>query len=56
MLKGVDFSIKKCISVLYSMDVTKEEKTKTYVVFKTTENREIFLCASENHHHPHKHK
>ena len=42
-----DFSIKKCISVLNSMDVTKEEKAKAYAVFKSQENREIFLSACE---------
>jgi hypothetical protein len=34
--------------VLNSMDATKEEKTKAYVVFKNEENREIFLCAFED--------
>jgi hypothetical protein len=43
--QGVDFSIKKCIS---SMKVTKEEKAKAYVVFKTPVNRELFLCACED--------
>jgi len=42
-----DFSIKKCISVLNSMDGTKEEKAKAYVVFKSQEDREIFLSACE---------
>nr|BAD33028.1 hypothetical protein [Oryza sativa Japonica Group]BAD33131.1 hypothetical protein [Oryza sativa Japonica Group] len=37
-----DFSIKRCISVLNSMDVTKAEKVKAYTVFKNSENREIF--------------
>jgi hypothetical protein len=30
--QGADFSIKKCISVLRSMEVTKEEKAKAYSV------------------------
>jgi hypothetical protein len=43
-----DFSIKKCISVLRSMEVTKEEKAKAYAIFKTPVNRELFLCAYED--------
>jgi hypothetical protein len=43
-----DFSIKKCISVLRSMEVTKEEKAKAYAVFKTLVDRELFLCACED--------
>jgi hypothetical protein len=39
-----DFSIKRCVSVLNTMDVTKEEKVKAYGVFKR-KNREIFLSA-----------
>jgi hypothetical protein len=46
--QGADFSIKKCIYVLRSMEVTKEEKAKAYAVFKTTVNRELFLCAYED--------
>ena len=46
--QGADFSIKKCISVLHSMDVTKEEKAKAYHVFKKPENRELFLCACDD--------
>jgi hypothetical protein len=40
-----DFSIKRCVFVLNTMDVTKEEKVKAYGVFKSKENREIFLSA-----------
>uniref|UniRef100_A0A0E0L3Z1 Myb/SANT-like domain-containing protein n=1 Tax=Oryza punctata TaxID=4537 RepID=A0A0E0L3Z1_ORYPU len=36
-----DYSVKKCVSMLSSIDVTKEEKTKAYVVFKTPANREV---------------
>jgi hypothetical protein len=43
--QGDDFSIKRCVSVLNTMDVTKEEKVKAYGVFKSKENREIFLSA-----------
>jgi hypothetical protein len=44
-----DFSIKRCISVLNTMEeVTKLEKTKAYSVFtKSKENRETFICACE---------
>ena len=42
-----DFSIKRCISVLNSMDVTKEKKVKAYTVFKNAENREIFVSACD---------
>jgi hypothetical protein len=43
--QGDDFSIKRCVSVLNTMDVTKEEKVKAYGVFKSKENREIFPSA-----------
>ncbi|WVZ86919.1 hypothetical protein U9M48_033630 [Paspalum notatum var. saurae] len=43
--QGNDFSIKRCISVLNTMEVTKEEKAKAYGVFKNPDNREIFLSA-----------
>ena len=43
-----DFSIKRCISVLNTLDVTKEEKAKAYVVFiKSKENREAFISGCE---------
>ncbi|EEE64244.1 hypothetical protein OsJ_19077 [Oryza sativa Japonica Group] len=42
-----DFSIKRCISVLNSMDVTKAKKVKAYTVFKNAENREIFVSACD---------
>ncbi|KAJ1274941.1 hypothetical protein BS78_05G097800 [Paspalum vaginatum] len=42
-----DFSIKRCISILNTMDVTKEEKVKAYSVFKNPDSREIFLSASD---------
>jgi hypothetical protein len=43
--QGTDFSIKRCVSVLNSMEVTKVEKAKAYAVFKNQDNREIFLSA-----------
>ncbi|KAK3121468.1 hypothetical protein QOZ80_8BG0653920 [Eleusine coracana subsp. coracana] len=46
--QGADYSVKRCISVLSSMDVTKEEKAKAYVVFKNPGNMEVFLCACEH--------
>jgi len=43
-----DFSIKRCISVLNTMEVTKEEKAKAFVVFiKSKENREAFISGCE---------
>ncbi|RCV13639.1 hypothetical protein SETIT_2G361600v2 [Setaria italica] len=46
--KGDEFSIKRCISVINTMEVTKQEKTKAYAIFtKSKENRETFICASE---------
>ena len=47
-LQAADYSIKKCVSMLGTMDVTKEEKVKAYSVFKIPENREIFLSACED--------
>jgi hypothetical protein len=46
--EGNDFSIKRCISIVNTMDVSKQEKAKAYAVFgKSKENRETFICASE---------
>ncbi|KAG8095533.1 hypothetical protein GUJ93_ZPchr0012g19605 [Zizania palustris] len=45
--QGNDFSIKNCISVVNSMELTKEEKSRAYYVFKDVDNREIFLSACE---------
>ncbi|CAN6251059.1 unnamed protein product [Urochloa humidicola] len=44
-----DFSIKRCISVLNTVEeVTKLEKAKAYSIFmKSKENRETFICAFE---------
>jgi hypothetical protein len=42
---GDDFSIKNCIAVLNTLEVTKEEKVKAYKVFKDPDNRHIFLSA-----------
>jgi hypothetical protein len=44
-----DFSIKRCISVLNTIEeVTKLEKAKAYSIFaKSKENRETFICACE---------
>ena len=48
--KSNDFSIKRCISVLNTLKVTKEEKAKAYVVFiKSKENRESFICGCQAH-------
>jgi len=46
--EGNDFSIKRCISVLSTMELTKEEKAKAFAVFiKSKENREAFLSGCE---------
>jgi len=46
--KSNDFSIKRCISVLNTLEVTKEEKAKAFVVFiKSKENREAFISGCE---------
>jgi uncharacterized protein Smg (DUF494 family) len=42
---GDNFSIKNCITVLNTLEVTKEEKVKAYKVFKDPDNRQIFLSA-----------
>ena len=43
-----DFSIKRCISVLNTLEVTKEEMAKAYAVFiKSKDNREAFICGCE---------
>jgi len=45
--KAVDeFSIKKCINLLNTMDITPNEEIKAFRVFKIPENREIFLSAN----------
>uniref|UniRef100_K4A2P7 DUF8040 domain-containing protein n=1 Tax=Setaria italica TaxID=4555 RepID=K4A2P7_SETIT len=46
--KGDEYSIKRCISIINTMEVTKQEKTKAYAIFtKSKENKETFICASE---------
>ncbi|CAN6356665.1 unnamed protein product [Urochloa humidicola] len=46
--QAFDFSIRSCILVLNTMEVTKEEKAKAYEIFiKGKENRETFICACE---------
>ncbi|KQK11885.2 hypothetical protein BRADI_1g00322v3 [Brachypodium distachyon] len=41
------FTISKCISALHKMkDFSREERVKAYKVFKSVENREIFLTFS----------
>nr|TKW10288.1 hypothetical protein SEVIR_6G152900v2 [Setaria viridis] len=43
-----EYSIKRCISIINTMEMTKQEKAKAYAVFtKSKENRETFICASE---------
>jgi hypothetical protein len=45
---GRELSIKKCISIIGTMEVTKEEKAKAYNVFKDLDNRQIFLSACDD--------
>uniref|UniRef100_K3Z006 Uncharacterized protein n=1 Tax=Setaria italica TaxID=4555 RepID=K3Z006_SETIT len=46
--KGDKFSIKRCILVINTMEVTKQENVKAYAIFtKSKENEETFICASE---------
>lgn len=45
--EATDFSIKKCISILNKIEVTKVEKVIVYSIFKSKENREIFLSSHE---------
>uniref|UniRef100_K3ZBX7 Uncharacterized protein n=1 Tax=Setaria italica TaxID=4555 RepID=K3ZBX7_SETIT len=46
--KGDEFSIKRCISIINTMEVTKQEKVKAYAIFtKSKQNKETFICASE---------
>ncbi|PUZ60258.1 hypothetical protein GQ55_4G109200 [Panicum hallii var. hallii] len=46
--QAFDFSIRRCISVLNTMEVTKEEKAKAYAIFiKSKENREALIYACE---------
>ncbi|TVU27150.1 hypothetical protein EJB05_29733, partial [Eragrostis curvula] len=45
--QATDFSITRCIKVLNTMEVTKEEKVKAFSVFTNVDNREIFLSSAE---------
>ncbi|TVU06977.1 hypothetical protein EJB05_47015, partial [Eragrostis curvula] len=45
--QATDFSITRCIKVLNTMEVTKEEKVKAFCVFTNVDNREIFLSSAE---------
>ena len=40
-----EYSIKNCIDLLKTMDITPEEEVKAFRVFKIPENREIFMSA-----------
>uniref|UniRef100_A0A453D7F9 Uncharacterized protein n=1 Tax=Aegilops tauschii subsp. strangulata TaxID=200361 RepID=A0A453D7F9_AEGTS len=42
-----EYSIKNCIDLLKTMDITheEEEEVKAFRVFKIPENREIFMSA-----------
>jgi hypothetical protein len=42
-----DFSIKKCVSVVSTMEMTKEEKSASYKIFRDPDNRQIFLSSYE---------
>jgi hypothetical protein len=43
-----DFSIKRCISILKTLDVTREEKIKAAEVFNVANNRETFICFNDD--------
>ncbi len=43
-----DYSIKRCISILKTMDVTRDEKVKASEVFIIPDNREIFISFNED--------
>jgi uncharacterized protein Smg (DUF494 family) len=45
---GDHFSIKNCIVLLNTLEITKEEKARAYKVFKDPVNRHIFLSACNN--------
>ena len=40
-----EYSIKNCIDLLKTMDITPKEEVKAFRVFKIPENREIFMSA-----------
>ncbi|XP_044957378.1 uncharacterized protein LOC123408313 [Hordeum vulgare subsp. vulgare] len=40
-----EYSIKNCIDLLKTMDITPEEEVKAFRMFKIPENREIFMSA-----------
>ena len=40
-----EYSIKNCIDLLKTMEITLEEEVKAFRVFKIPENREIFMSA-----------
>jgi hypothetical protein len=43
-----DFYIKRCISVLKTMDITRDEKIKAAEVFNTPNYRETFICFNDD--------
>jgi hypothetical protein len=43
-----DFSIKRCISILKTMDITRDEKIKAAEVFNTPNYRETFICFNDD--------
>ncbi|ONL98823.1 hypothetical protein ZEAMMB73_Zm00001d029477 [Zea mays] len=43
-----DFSIKRCISVLKTMDMTRDEKVKAAEVFNIPNYRETFICFNDD--------
>jgi hypothetical protein len=43
-----DFSIKRCITILRTMDVTVDEKIKAAEVFNIPNNRETFICFNDD--------
>jgi hypothetical protein len=42
-----DFSIKKCVVVVNTMEMTKEEKATSFKIFRDPDSRQIFLSSYE---------
>jgi hypothetical protein len=47
--QGANFSIARCVYILNTMDMTKAEKAKVYVVFMRQENIKNLVYAMQNH-------
>ena len=47
-IQGGDYTIKRCISEMMSMELSNDEKAVALDVFKDTGDREIFLSSKED--------